>query len=443
MKHRRINRRQLLRGMYKGTAVGLGLPLLDLFLNDNGTALANGDKLPTCFGTWNWGLGLCPGAWAPEKTGSDYELRPQMAALKPVQDKINIYSGMQVFLDGPSQVHFTACQCAMTGKATDPAAGYGRTLDHIIGDKLSVRTRFPYLNTTCSGNPNYTWSSRGSGGMTPAEISPLALYQRIFGAGFQDPNSDEFTPDPAVMLRHSLLSYVADERQDIVSRVGADDKNKLDAFFTSLRDLEQKLALELEKPQPMAACTGPSEAPERDRSTVALPDVLDTHHLMTRLIAHALACGQTRIFNLALDRDVVYPGDPRNNHVYSHEEGIDATLGYQPKTYWFATQYMEAFRDLVATLDSIQEGAGTLLDRTLVMGFSDHGNARIHSVTELPLLTAGRANGGMKTGLHVSAQGDSITRVGLTCLQALGIPANSWGEGSNRVTQVFTEVLAS
>ncbi len=442
MNHKSVNRRRVLRGMMRGTAFGLGLPLLDLFLNDNGNALASGDDMPVCFGTWNWGLGFTYGTWVPNKTGSDYELPGQLKSLSPIKDKINIYSGMQVFLEGPNQVHFSGPQCIMTGRATDMSAGYGHSIDNVIAEKLRVRTRFPSVSVSCSGKPTYSWSAKKDTGITPAEISPLALYNRIFGAGFQDPNADGFTPDPKVMLRHSLLSYVADERQALVKEVGADDRVRLDGFFSSMRDLEQRLALELEKPKPLAACSPMTDKPERNSSSVILPDVLATHDLMADIICHALSCGQTRIFNMAIDRDVVLPGDPTNNHVYSHEEPTDPKLGYQPMCYWFADKYMQSFQYLVSQLDKVKEGDSTLLDRTLIMAYTDHGDARLHSVVEMPLLTAGGAGGGMKNGMHIRADGDACTRVGFTCQQALGLSVSSWGADANRVTRPFTEVLS-
>ena len=64
-----LSRRRILRGMLGGAAVTVGLPFLDCFLNANGTALASGAPLPTCFGTWFWGLGLNPGRWEPKQIG--------------------------------------------------------------------------------------------------------------------------------------------------------------------------------------------------------------------------------------------------------------------------------------------------------------------------------------------------------------------------------------
>lgn len=440
MKNQPISRRRVLRGLCQGTAVGVGLPLLDLFLNENGNALASGEQLPVCFGTWHWPLGFY-GDWVPKQTGGDYQLTPQLSVLEPIKDKINFFTGTDVYLDGKTGVHLTPPHCIMTGSARLDGGEYGPSLDHIIGKRLGVRTRFPSITVSTTGDSATTWSSTG-GGKTPAEVSPLALYQRIFGEGFLDPNANDFTPDPAIMLRHSMLSFVKEERQKLMKYAGSKDRDRLDAFFTSLRDLEQKLAFELEKPEPLASCAPLSEAPQKEKSSFAIDDMLDTHHLFSKLIAHALACGQTRIFNIATYHHLVIPGDPATSHTYSHEESDDPKLGYPPTAFWFAQQKMEAFVDLVNTLDSIEEGDGTLLDRTLVMAFTDHGNARAHSLKNMPFFTAGSAGGGLKTGMHISAVADCCNRVGLTCMKALKLPVTSWGQRSNKVTEPFLEVLA-
>lgn len=96
------------------------------------------------------------------------------------------------------------------------------------------------------------------------------------------------------------------------------------------------------------------------------------------------------------------------------------------------------------TLDSIREGDGTLLDRTIVFGFTDHGEARLHSMKNYMVFTAGSGGGRMKTGYHLSAEGDAATRVGLTVMQALNVPnSGAWGTETNHVTRPFSEVMTS
>ncbi len=436
-----ITRRRLLRGMLQGTAVGVGLPILDMFLNENGSALASGEQLPTCFGTWFWGLGLGSTDWAPKKTGKDFELTVFLKNFEPIRDKINIYSGMHAFADGGRTNHGPAAQVMLTGSSPGFSSVYRKSVDSIIADKLVMRTRFPSLEVNCSGDEGMTFNARNDDAMKPPELSPATLYQRIFGAGYVDPNAAEFTPDPGVMLRKSALSAVKDERQVLMKKVGANDRDRLDEFFTSLRGLEQKLALELEKPAPMPSCEVP-EGGQRKKGYL-IDNIMHNHDLFVDLIAHALSCGQTRIFNMSSGFNSIRElGDPSHHHLYTHEEQVDPELGYQPITYWFAMKYMKAFRDLVQKLDSIREGDSTLLDRTLVLAYTDHGDAMLHLMDWLPIFTAGGANGGMKTGLHVAAEGDPCTRVTLTCQQAMGLPVREWGAGANTVNRALTEVLS-
>ncbi len=119
-------------------------------------------------------------------------------------------------------------------------------------------------------------------------------------------------------------------------------------------------------------------------------------------------------------------GDPLTYHVLSHEEPVDPVTGYQPRCKWLAEQYMSFFAELVTLLDSINEGEGTLLDRTIVYAFTDHGEARLHSMKRYPVFTAGSGGGRLKTGYHIAAEGDTATRVPFTIQQALGIVNGSW-----------------
>lgn len=444
-----FGRRRVLRGMLGAGAVTVGLPILDCFLNTNGTAFAeSGAPLPVCFGTWFWGLGFGEGDWAPTAVGVNFELPRQLQVLAPYKSRFNLYTGLEVFLDGKSnRTHFSGVQAIMTGEVTVGGSGegtYHSSLDTLISDVIGNGTPFRSIEVACDGNPKSTWSARTAGAMNPAEVSPESLYKRIFGPEFVDPNAATFAPDPTVMVRESVLSGVAEERRKLMKAVGASDRVRLDQFFSSVRALEHKLELALTKPAPLEACSKPDLIKNAPKTTL-VTDAMETHDLFAELLAHALACGQTRVFNLCVSEGMsgLYrEGDTTNHHSYSHEELIDPKLGYQPICAWFSAQYIKGLHDLIAKIDGIPEGPGTLLDRTLVLAFTDHGQARVHSLRNYPFLTIGNAQGRMKTGLHVSAVGDAATRVGLTVQHALGIPVGSWGKESNRVSQPFSEVLA-
>ena len=446
----RLSRRKVLRGTLGGVAVTVALPWLECFLNANGTAAAaTGEALPPCFGTWFYGLGLTPRHWVPETTGNQYTLPEHIAVLEPVRSKLNLFSGMQVFLDGKAnQNHYSGSQCQMTGMVTRTGSEYSISFDQLIADAIGQRTRFRSIEVDCSGDRKATWSARGANGMNPSEISPLALYTRIFGPEFKDPNAAQFVPDADVMLRHSVLSGVTEQRQSWMAKVSSTDRARLDEYFSSLRGLEQKLAVELEKPVPLPACSVPQQpvASVSENLGPLVEQTGATNRLFAQLLAHALSCGQTQVFNVTMANSfspLRKRGETTGYHQLTHEEPIDAALSYQPKCKWLGEQHMSFLRDFLQTLDSIREADGTLLDRTIVFGFTDHGEARLHSMKNYPIFTAGSGGGRMKTGYHLSAQGDSVTRVGLTIMQALAIPnSGRWGTESNQVSRPFTEVLA-
>jgi hypothetical protein len=428
--------------MLGGTAIAVGLPFLDNFLDDNGTALAaSGGALPTCFGTWFWGLGFNPGQWEPKTAGEFNEFGPELAALDPLRKKINVFSGMKVHLDGkPNTPHMAG----VLGLTTGAVLGTAPSLDQLIADVIGARTRFRSIEVACTGNPSHSVSRRSATVLNPAEVSPLALYSKIFGKDFKDPNAAEFTPDTQTMVRLSVLSAVTNERQAFIKELGASDQARLDQYFTSLRELEQKLALELEKPAPLEACSIPGEVAVSPVGT-EIGVVTTNHTLFSGLLAHALACGQTRVINLAYanaNSSVRKPGGLQTHHEFTHEEPVDPVTGVQTEMTEFYHQLVASFAEFLTTLDGIREGDRTLLDRTVIYATSDTGYAKTHSQENIPILTAGSASGRIKTGIHVRASGDPGTRVGLTIQQALGVPVDKWGFESMGTSKTVTDILS-
>ena len=440
----KISRRRVLHGMLGGAAISVGLPLLDCFLDDNGTALADGAPLPTCFGTWFASMGFTPTFWEPEVVGPKFQMKPMLKVLEPFQQKMNLFSGLEAFLDGrPMATHETGAQITTSGSIPVGKDIDVPSLDQLVANTIGTRTRFRSLEVSYEGVPT-SWSRRSSTSINASEVSPLALYRKIFGPEYADPNSDKFTPDPAVMLERSVLSTVSDQRASLAKNLGASDRVRLDEYFTSLRELEHELDVQLQKPMPMVACTKP-DAPMDGPHGQSMDLVVANGKLFSQLLAHALACGQTRVFNAVATMgasSVHKSGSQATFHIDTHEEAIDPTLGYQPETHWYMARCLDCLADLLTQLDGVREGDRTLLDRTVLYTSTDHGYARLHTLTNIPLMTAGGANGRLKTGYHLSAPGDTTARVGLTVAQALQLPVSSWGTMSNETSKPFTDLLA-
>jgi hypothetical protein len=444
MRNAAMTRRRVLRGAAGGMAVSVGVPFLDAVLNENGTALAAGAPLPVRYGTWFWGCGLTPGRWTPQQEGAGYAMPVELEVLEPFRDQLSIFSGFGAILDGrPAVPHWTGQMSILTGAA--PARDgqiEAPTMDTVIADAIGAKTRFRSLEVAASGNPEHSYSRRSTSVINPAEISPVELYKRVFGPDFKDPNAANFTPDPRVMLHNSVLSVVTEERNDFMRHLGHSDRIRMDQYFTSVRQFQQ-LAMQLEKPAPLEACAIPKPPPETPIGS-DVDWVIANHKLMAELIAFALACGQTNVFNVVFihgQSTLRTAGDSVGHHQLTHEEPIDPSLGYQPKATWYAARCIDGFAAFLGALEAIKEGDGTLLDHSLVFACTDSGYAKIHSLNSIPMFIAGKAGGRIRSGVHVAGQGDPVTRVGLTAQQAVGLSVGSWGAGSMQTSKTLSQIL--
>lgn len=448
MRSQRFDRRSILRGVLGGATVGFGLPLLDLFLDGNGTALASGAPLPTRFGTFFWGLGLTPKLWEPQKVGAGYDIPPELKFLEGGLDKkTSIFTGFTAMLDGrPSHPHWTGMASVLTGQAPVKINTFDKlaSFDTAIAEAIGGGTRFRTIEATPYAATATSYSSSGEDNFKMADQSPLALYNRLFGEGFHDPNSAEWKPDPRVMVKKSVLSTVKEQREALWSDAGAADRRRLEQYFTSIRELEQKLDVELERPAPCESCTVPAK-PEELTKKGDVPTIIRNNEIMVELLAMALACNQSKVFNYVFTTatsEIYRPGDTPVYHAHTHEEPVDTKLGYQPISAELAQVSVNAYGALLKAMDNIKEGDGTLLDHSLVLGFSDTGWAKIHSIDNIPMLLAGGANGRHKTGQHVKVGADPVTRVSLTTQQILGLPVGSFGHGSMQTNKPITEIMA-
>jgi hypothetical protein len=442
----KLTRRSVLRGVVGGAAVNIALPMLNCFLNTNGTALASGAPLPVRFGTWGWGLGMTSKIFVPQKLGADFDLPEEISALAPIRQHINLITNTQAFRDNYQNLcHYTGWVIARTGAAPkDNKDIPGETIDVTIANQVGSSTRFKSLTATATGDVRNTYSYENSNTPNAPEWSPLQFYTRLFGPDFPDPNAAVFKPDPRVMVRRSVLSGVMDQTKGLMKQVGSEDRARLDQYFTGLRHLEQQFQQRLEKPEPIAACVRPGEitvdpAMGQEQEAIAV-----RHRMMTELMVMALACDQTRVFNMAYtnaNSSTIKPGYEKPHHTTTHEEPVDAKLGYQPTASWFTRRAMESWAHFVEAFTKVKEGDGTLLDNVFIYATTDHGYARVHSLDHIPVFTAGRAGGKVKTGLHIDGKGTAATRVGYTALRLMGVDKPSWGVNSNNTSQEIGEIL--
>lgn len=441
-----MNRRKVLRGMLNGAVVGVTLPILDCMLNENGKAFANGTPIPLRFGNWTWGLGMSEAVFVPKKTGPNFDLPPEIEGLAPIQKHINLFTNFQSFKDASANIcHHSGWVILRSGMAPDTRSNLpGETIDVTVAKQLGNATRFNNMFANATGDVRDSFSYANGNTVNSPHWSPLRLYETLFGEGYQDPNKPGFKPDPKTMVRKSVLSAVTEDSKSLMKMVGAADRQRLDQYFTGLRDLERRLDLQLTKPDPIAACgvaTMPSEMPfGLDADLVS-----KRHRMMTDLMLTAVTCDQVRVFNMfyaAAFSGTTQPGYPKPHHTATHEEPVDSSVGFQPHTSWYTRRAMEEWLYFVQAMENIKEGDGTMLDNVLVYATTDQSYAKIHSIDGIPMFTAGNAQGRVKTGLHIDGGGGQATRLGYTVMKVLGLDIPSWGTLSNKTSNEIGEILA-
>jgi hypothetical protein len=431
----KLSRRTMLRGLLGGAAVGVSLPLLDVFLNDHGTALADGGALPRRFGIFFWGNGNLPDRFTPTITGPDWELTEQLTPLADVKSLITIVSGMGV-KTGNDVAHSSGAAGIFSGASIDLTQGETFRLpsvDQMIANELGDATRFKSIETALTeGTAEKTWSFSGPNIRNPAESSPRALYERLFGEGFRLPG-DEPIIDPTVGLRRSVLDAVMGDASRLRTRLGTRDRQRIDQHFEGIRSLERKLQRLEEDPPNLAACMRPGMPEDAYPDIEGRPQLQAVNRAMVDILAMTLACDQTRIFSHWFSHSVsniLFPSAPYGHHQLTHDEPGD-----QPEVHEIDLYIMTELAYMIQAFASVTEGDGTLLDNCAILATSDCSLGRQHRLENYPIILAGNAGGRIVQGTHYqSPSSENASKVLLSLVRAMGIPAPSFGMDAGRVT---------
>ncbi len=451
-----LSRRTMLRGMLGGSAVAIGLPVLDVMLNESGTAYADGSAFPRRYVQFFWGNGVLPWYWNPGETGTQYELSEQLAPLADVRESMAVVSGFDVKTTGRvphNSARAGFFSCAPLRVEGEQETWQAPSLDQVIAQAIGGETRFRSVQTGAVSNGG-SISHSGPGQVLPSETSPFRFFERLFGAGFRLPGEDTEV-DPTLALRRSVLDSVMGQQARLRATLGASDRRRLDQHLESVRELELRLArLELDPPD-YEACALPEMPPETyPDDSRGRPDVRRTNLAFARLHAMALACDQTRVVAHVLSPsvsdtvfavdDIELSGVLRGHHDLTHNEPLDdgSGMGMMWRTNEVVKYVMGRLGDFIKELRAIPEGDGTLLDNSIVLASSDCSNPRLHLLTDYPVLLFGRGGGKIRTGMHYRSAGDNAARICLTVARAMGLRLPSIGMEEAFVTDGVPELEA-
>jgi hypothetical protein len=453
MKKLQLSRRAVLRGAAGGVLTAIALPTLEAMLDSHGTAYAQGQPFPKRFGIFFWGNGVRLARWNPAQTGADWQLSEELAPLVDVKPYVSVVSGMEI-KTGNQRGHHAGCVGILSGAPMLPqnpgGAPYASTftqptIDQVVATRLNANTRFRSLElgvsrrvTTGEGTTLRYLSHNGPDNANAPEYSPQAAFTRLFGPGFTAPGQAPVV-DPRLELRRSVLDVVRQDANALRTRLGTTDRQRLEQHLDSIRALENQIRLIENVAPPPSACRAPGEPAEPAREQ--LTEVTDA---MASLLALSLACDQTRVFSIQFSGSVggtVYSevGATREHHGVTHDEPGD-----QPTVNAITTFIMKKFATFLGKLKETTEGSTNILDQCAILASSDTAEGQPHSIRDYPILVAGKAGGALKyPGVHYrSTTRENTSKVLLTLLQAMDIPATEFGTEGGRTNETVAAIRA-
>jgi hypothetical protein len=407
----KLTRRTFLRA----AGVSLALPWLDALAP--GQPAAAPPRRMVCICT---PLGLHPAYFFPQEAGRDYALTPYLEPFREFRQDFTVISGLAHPETGAS--HDSIFNFLTAAPHPERRAGFRNSvsLDQFAASRIGGETRFPSLALSCEG---FSLSWTRSGAIVPSDSWPSSVFARLFLDGRPDEREAQVR-----RLRdgRSILDAVGEQAKSLQPKLGAGDRDKMDEYFQSVRELERGLARSEEwsqRPRPRVNVPPP-------QNITNPADLVGRARLMFDLIHLALQTDSTRLVTLLLLGTSLVPpiaGVNLGHHDLSHH-GQDPAKIAQLRT--VELEKMRTFRAFLAKLKDTREQGSNVLEGTMVFFSSNLGNASSHSTRNLPVLLAG---GGFRHGQHLAFNPGNpppLSNLYVSMLQRLGINADRFGSSS-------------
>ncbi len=413
------------RHFLRTTGISLALPWLDKFSVGRAASASQAPRRMICICA---PLGFYPEHFFPTQAGKDYALSPYLDILKDHRDDFTVLSGLQHAGMGSSFAH-QASASFLTGAPGAGRPGFRNavSLDQFAAEHIGAATRFPSLVLSGEGSGGLSWTRTGA--LIPADNSPSKVFARLFLEGEAGEVAQQMR---RLEDGRSILDDVRAQAKSLISSLGSEDRDKLDEYLTSVRELEQRMVNDeswASKPKPKV-----NAEPPQDIQNAA--DLIGRTRLLFDLSHLALQTDSTRLITIMLAGNTQVPlveGVSLGHHDLSHH-GKDPSKLAQLQV--VEQETMKTVRDLLAKLKQSQEADSNLLDRTTVFLGSNLGDGSSHSTKNLPVLLAG---GGFKHGQHLAFDPDNpppLCNLFVNMLQRLGIEADKFGSSTGTLTGV-------
>src|SRR5437868_3333927 len=430
----------------RGAGAALLLPLLDAMIPPL-TAQADTPAAPAQLrrlGFVFMPMGSDITRWTPPGGPRLDQLSPSLSSLEPVKDHVTVISNLELLnaYPGTHSSSNSAFLSAAKAKHTESTDYFlGTTVDQIAARQIGKETQLPSLELAmdllatvgqcdngfaCVYQNNLSWSSPTT--PLPAEAHPRIVFERLFGEG-----GSLAERRAALKKRASLLDAVTEDFSRLRSQLGPADRARVTGYLESIREVERRI-------QTAEGDAKQNALPDLDRPTGVPASYADHARLMFDLQVLALQGDVTRIITFQLARETsnrTYPeiGVPDPHHPLSHHGNDPDKIARMAKINQF---HVSLFAEFIGKLKATREGNGTLLDHSLYLYGSGIGNPNVHDHTNLPILVAGGAAGGMKGNRHIRyAQPTPLANLHLTLLDKVGVRLDSFADSTGKIDNLF------
>jgi hypothetical protein len=436
MAQKYLNRRMVLRGVLaSGAAMALPLPVLDGMLNSHGTAYAAGGMLPKRYVTWFFGNGVLPPLWNPTMTGHDWQLSEQLAPLAAVKDYLTVISGLTNKHPGTA-FHPIGSAASTTGASVQSSTAVLPSIDQLVADTLKGDAQLKSLelgvsDATPNGGENtlHAISHRGKNAANYPEFDPHAAFERLFGK----PAPTDVNAEKASAAEKSVLDAVIADANELNPKLSLGDQQRLEQHLEGIRQLELRLSK-------LGTCNAPADPStmnvSKDTKSEAPKAVND---VIADMLAIALSCHQTHTASVAFTLPAAHVyfrglGSDMNDDFHDTICHTDAgDNAHQTRVNRGVIYTMECLAALLTRMKGISEGAGTLLDSSLVYVTSCTSWGKTHAQNEWPVLLAGKAGGALSGNLHARFPDENLSKVLFSIAQMMGVNVTSLGAAEGLV----------
>ena len=440
MTNRHLSRRTVLRGL--GATVSL--PFLDAMVPAAGAAVTRAVQPVKRLGYCFIPMGTDISRWTPQDGERLENFSPILEPLKGMKDSLSVISNLELqpAYPGTHATSNSAFLSAARAKRTESSDYFlGITADQIAAKELGQSTRLPSLEVAmdlletvgqcdngyaCVYQNNLSWSSPTT--PLPAEAHPRLVFETLFGEGG--------TPQEraaSLRRRSSLLDSVKDSFASLKRELGTADRVKVDEFLEAVRDVEKRI----ERGEADA-----KENPDPDiERPMGVPVEYEEHaRLMFDLQVLAFQGDITRVSIFQMARETsnrTYPqvGVTDPHHPLSHHGNDPDKIERMSKINRY---HVQLFSEFLEKLKATPEGDSNLLENSLIMYGSGMGNPNVHDHTQLPIVVAGGAAGGMQGGRHIRYdKATPLANLHLTLLDKVGVDLERFGDSNGQITELF------